>query len=57
MKELTPENMGTGNMNLAEQQEAIIQELFNHEWKGYDYGASFTFYLMHKEIAAGIPCR
>ena len=33
----------------------IIQDLFDHEWKGYDYGASFTFYLMHKEIAAGIP--
>ena len=55
MKSLTPENLGTGNMNLAEQQEFIIQELFNFEWKGYDYGASFTFYLMHKEIAAGIP--
>ena len=55
MKELTPENLGGSSMSLADQQQYIIQELFDHEWKGYDYGASFTFYLMHKEIAAGIP--
>jgi hypothetical protein len=35
--------------------EAYTKELFENKWKGLDYSATEQFYLMHKEIAAGIP--
>jgi len=53
IKDLKSENFDKEAM--VEEHEAIIKDLFDNKWKGYDYGASFTYYLMHKEIASGIP--
>lgn len=53
IKNLRPENFDKDAM--VQEHEMIIKDLFDNNWKGYDYGASWTYYLMHKEIAAGIP--
>ena len=52
IKNLRPENFDKDAM--VEEHEMIIKDLFDNKWKGYDYGASFTYYLMNKEIASGI---